>query len=88
MNNKYELRLYDSPLLSFELLSDTAVGYSVKIINIGGLQKLLPLDMTLDGEGVLKWLERRVIPKNRTFVEEILRTFGLSSLFLNFLRKL
>jgi len=78
MNNKYELRLYDSPLLSFELLSDTAVGYSVKIINICGLQKLFPLDMTLDGEGVLKWLERRVIPKNRTFVEEILRTFGLS----------
>ncbi|MCL1795009.1 MAG: XRE family transcriptional regulator [Oscillospiraceae bacterium] len=78
MNNKYELRLYDSPLLSFELLSDTAVGYSVKIISIGDLQKLLPLDMALDGEGVLRWLERRVIPKNRTFVEEILRTFGLS----------
>ncbi|MCL2815671.1 MAG: XRE family transcriptional regulator [Oscillospiraceae bacterium] len=78
MNNRYELRLYDNPLLSFELLSDTAIGYSVKIIRTDDPQKLLPLDMTLDGEGILKWLERRVIPKNRTFVEEILRTFGLS----------
>ena len=78
MNDKYELRMYDTPLLSFELLSDTAVGYSVKITNISEMKSLLPLDMTLDGEGVLKWLERRVIPKNRTFVEEILRAFGLS----------
>jgi len=34
--------------------------------------------LELTGDGVLKWLERRVIPKNRTFVEEILRSFGLS----------
>jgi len=27
----------------------------------------------------LKWLGRRVIPKNRTFVEEILHTFGLTA---------
>ena len=26
----------------------------------------------------MKWLERRVIPKNRTFVDEILRSFGLA----------
>ncbi|MCL2517436.1 MAG: XRE family transcriptional regulator [Oscillospiraceae bacterium] len=78
MGDKYELRLYDNPLLSFELLSDTAVGYSVKITEINEPQALLPLDMTLDSEGVLRWLERRVIPKNRTFADEILRTFGLT----------
>lgn len=27
---------------------------------------------------MIKWLERRVIPKNRTFVDEILKTLGLS----------
>ena len=27
----------------------------------------------------MKWLGRRVIPKNRTFVEEILHTFGLTA---------
>ena len=26
----------------------------------------------------MKWLERRVIPKNRQFVDEILKTLGLS----------
>ena len=39
---------------------------------------LLPLDMERTGEGVIHWLERRVIPKNRAFVDEILKTLGLS----------
>ena len=78
MSHKYELRLYDTTLLTFELLSDTAIGYSANITNICEQRFLLPLDLTLDGESVLRWLERRVIPKNRTFVEEILRSFGLS----------
>jgi hypothetical protein len=34
--------------------------------------------LELTGDGIMKWLERRVIPKNRTFVEEILRSLGLS----------
>ena len=78
MNGKYELRLYDTPMLSFELMSRPLGGYTTKIIKIGEQKSLLPLEMTLDDEGVLKWLERRVIPKNRTFVEEILRAFGLA----------
>ena len=79
MTDKYELRLYDDTLLSFELTIDIALGYSIDIVRIEDrTTDLLPLDMELTGEGVLKWLERRVIPKNRTFVEEILHTFGLS----------
>ena len=78
MNGKYELRLYDTTLLSFELAGKTLGGYTAKIAEIGEPSPMFPLDMTLDDEGVLKWLERRVIPKNRTFVEEILRSFGLS----------
>ena len=78
MNDIYELRLYDKTMLTFEFMTDISIGYSVKIISVGEAQPLLPLDMSLDDGGVLKWLERRVIPKNRTFVEEILRTFGLA----------
>ena len=34
--------------------------------------------MDLSNTGLLKWLQRRVIPKNRAYVAEILKTFGLS----------
>ena len=78
MNDSYELRLYDDTLLSFSLTSGVLAGYSVEITQICEPRALLPIDMELTGDGVLKWLERRVIPRNRTFVEEILRAFGLS----------
>ena len=68
MHDNYELRLYDETLVSFELRSDTSVGFEVNIKNIKGAQKLLPIDLELTNEGILKWLERRVIPKNRTYV--------------------
>ncbi|MDR1070140.1 MAG: XRE family transcriptional regulator [Gracilibacteraceae bacterium] len=73
----YELRLYDAPLLAFEL-SSGASGQMVNILNVGEPRKLLPLDMDLTGEGVLKWLSRRTIPKNRAYVHNILNTMGLS----------
>jgi len=78
MSSMYEIRLYDKTLLTFELTSGELGGYAANIVKIGKPQKLLPLDLKLTGEGVMKWLERRVIPKNRTFVEEILRSFGLA----------
>ena len=77
MNSNYELRLYDRTLLSFSLASDPAIGYTAQVNNIGEQRSLFPLDLELTGDGVLKWLEHRVIPKNRAFVEEILRSFGL-----------
>lgn len=77
MNNSYEIRLYDTPLLTFELTSG-GLGYDANIQHVSDDKNLLPLDLELTGEGILKWLGRRVIPKNRTFVEEILRSLGLS----------
>jgi len=78
MNAQYEVRLYDKILLSFELIIDVAVGYSVKVLDLCENRSLFPLDMTPDPEGILRWLERRVIPKNRTFVDEILQSMALS----------
>ena len=78
MHDDYELRLYDETLVTFELRSDTSVGFEVSLKSAEGAQNLLPLDLELTNDGILKWLERRVIPKNRTFVEEILRSFGLT----------
>jgi len=78
VNGNYELRLYDETLLTFALSHDAAVGYSVKIDKVGEPHTLFPLDMELTGEGVLKWLNRRTIPKHRAYVHNILNTMGLS----------
>ncbi len=79
MSDSYELRLYDTVLLSFELASGALGGYEAHIRKIGEPRELFPLDLEPTGDGVMKWLGRRVIPKNRAFVEEILRAFGLST---------
>lgn len=78
MNNIYELRLYDETLVTFSFTSEELGGFTVGIKKSVGQREIYPLDLELTDEGLLQWLERRVIPKNRTFVEEILGTLGLS----------
>ncbi|HQM96423.1 MAG TPA: helix-turn-helix domain-containing protein [Clostridia bacterium] len=79
LQNTYELRLYDLTLLTFTLEEKGIEGLTVHVFNINEEQKhLLPLGLEHTDDGVLKWLKKRVIPKNRTFVEEILKTLKLS----------
>ena len=74
----YELRLYDDILLTFSAQERGLAGLTAEILSINEDKKhLLPIDLELTNEGIVKWLERRVIPKNRTFVAEILDTLGL-----------
>jgi hypothetical protein len=78
MANQYELRMYDTPLLEFKL-EEKGISLTAETTTVPNEQKhLLPLDLQLIDEGVLGWLRHRVIPKNRAFVEEILKTLGLS----------
>jgi hypothetical protein len=75
----YELRLYDDNLLTFTLEEKGIEGLVCSIVKVHTDNKnFFPLDMPLTNEGILKWLSRRIIPKNRTFVDEILKTLGLS----------
>ena len=79
MEQKYMLRLYDMDLLSFSLAEQGIEGLKAKLLWTNEeYRQLLPLDMELSDAGVLKWLQKRVIPKNRAYVAEILKTFGLS----------
>jgi len=79
MNQSYELKLYDTTLMEFDLHEKGLEGLVVELKYINkDKEKLLPIDMELTNEGILKWLQRRVIPKNRAFVSEILKTLGLS----------
>ncbi len=77
--NIYSLRLYDDELITFSLEEKGLEGLQVSILNANTqMNELFPLDLELTESGILKWLERRVIPKNRQFVDEILKTLGLS----------
>ena len=79
MEQEYMLRLYDRDLLSFTLSEQGLEGLKAKLLWVNKEHKyLLPLDMEPSDAGVLKWLQKRVIPKNRAYVAEILKTFGLS----------
>ena len=79
MSNIYSLRIYDMELLRFSMEKRGLEGLVAEIITVNEeYRHLMPLDMECTEEGIIKWLERRVIPKNRTFVDEILKTLGLS----------
>jgi transcriptional regulator with XRE-family HTH domain len=78
-DNTYELRLYDKHLLTFTLEEQGIAGLVAEILNTDERQKkLFPLDLELTSGGIVRWLQHRVIPKNRAFVDEILKTLDLS----------
>ncbi len=74
--NTYSLRLYDEELLQFQ----TTVRPSGVTAEITFVQEntrhLLPLDLECTGEGILQWLDRRVIPRGRNYADEICRAVG------------
>ena len=75
----YTLKLYDTDLMTFELTQKPLEGFSCQIISVKEENKhLLPLGMTVDGDGVLSWLKSRIIPQNREFVDKILSVYGLT----------
>ena len=79
MTNVYSLRLYDEDLITFSLEEKGLEGLQASILYSDTQNAhLFPLDLELTDEGIVKWLGKRVIPKNRQFVDEILKTLRLS----------
>lgn len=78
LDNMYELRIFDQTLIKLSLENRGLDGLvcDIKWINNDKIY-LMPLDMQITSKGIIKWLENRVIPKNRQFVDEILKTLGL-----------
>ncbi len=78
MNNVYHVKLYDDILLTFSLEAKGLEGLTAEIHFIDeSKQSLLPVDLAVTGVGIVKWLAERVIPKNRAYVDVILKQFGL-----------
>ncbi len=75
----FTLKQYDFELLTFELRQKGLDGFACSILSVNEAKHyLLPLDMTVDGEGVLAWLRSRFIPRNREYADRILSVYGLS----------
>lgn len=75
----YEIRQYDTPLLTFyiERQGLDKMTYTIEWVN-EEKRYLLPIGLTTDSDGLSKWLKSRVIPKNREYVDQILARSGLS----------
>lgn len=79
MSNIYNLKLYNQTLVTFSLEEKGLEGLCAEINTVReDLKERLPLDLVPTSDGILKWLQKRVIPKNRAFVDEILKSLGLS----------
>ena len=75
---EYWLKLYDEKLLRFRY-DVTGLTGKTEILWIDEDRKhLLPIDLELNDEGIMKWLSHRVIPKNREMVGRILNSLGLN----------
>ena len=77
--SRYSLRLYDEVLLTFSMEDAGLSGMKTQILWMNEeRQSVFPLDLELTDDGIYSWLRKRSIPKNRAFVDEILKTLGLS----------
>ncbi|MCL1909233.1 MAG: hypothetical protein FWG12_07725 [Holophagaceae bacterium] len=82
MKTTYELRLYDKRLMTFSLEESGIKGLVAEVAEVASIDKgqnnLLPLGLEPTPGSLLKWLRQRIIPKNRAFVHEILKSLNLS----------
>lgn len=74
----YILKHFNTELIKFNMTSNGIAGLSVKIIEFYNSKSLFPIDLEHTDSGLLKWLKRRVIPKNRAFVQSFLAKLGLN----------
>ena len=78
-NNLYSLRLYDEELVSFSMRR-TASGTDISVLYVNDdRREVFPIGLKTTGEGILKWLGQRVIPKNREMVRAILSSLDLAA---------
>lgn len=73
----YYLKLYDEVLARFDFLYDDS-GLRVENFTVISSENKLPLNLTLTNEGMLHWLKKRVVPKEREFADNLLSKLGLS----------
>ena len=74
----YILKQFNRPLLRFSATTDTSrPEFEILWVDLDH-QHLLPLEMKLTAEGLAGWTKRRIIPKNRANVHNLLAKCGLN----------
>lgn len=74
----YILKQFDHDLLYFSM-ENTINGLEVRINAVNEDKKyLLPLDLKLTNESLLRWLKNRTVPRNRAYVTNFLSRLGLN----------
>lgn len=75
----FQLKHYDTPLLTFEMDDDPLEGQRCRILQIEESNRaLLPIGMEASDAGLMRWLRGRIVPKNREYVDALLAKSGLS----------
>lgn len=78
--SEYILKQYDDNLVYFSMRVDKLNGLEITLRNIcEDKVSIFPMDLELTNEGLQRWLLKRVIPKSRAFVHEILKSLNLSA---------
>ncbi|WP_080797037.1 HipA domain-containing protein [Arabiibacter massiliensis] len=78
----YELRLFDQVLIVFRMSRGEYGDLSVEVLSTdSSANRLLPLSFAGEAtdERLFEWIRRRRIPKNRAYVDEILKSCGIES---------
>ena len=74
---RYVLKQFDTPILTFTASEGADSDIHFEAV-CEPSRDLLPLDLELSEDGLLRWLRRRTIPKNRAYVQSFLSKCGLS----------
>lgn len=74
----YILKQFDNNLLYFSM-ENTINGLTVQIQSVNEEKKyLLPLDLDITNESLVRWLKNRTVPRNRAYVSNFLSRLGLN----------
>lgn len=73
---RYQLKKKELPLIEFDLNKNDLGDYSVSIVSMNKAKENYP-EKVHDNQSLLEWLKKRMIPRNRAFVKEILSSQGL-----------
>ena len=75
-NREYELRLFDSAVLSFSI-AEGFEGATVELVQAGDSGAPFPVGMSLTPDGVWKWLSTRALPFNRRYADTLCLMMGI-----------